>query len=148
MKGGSSALAERVTSGQLCACGCGQETYLWNRTNSRLGWKRGEPQKYINGHNAKGRTLSEETKRRVGASHFGEKSVTWKGDDADYNTIHRWLRKHFPKTGRCEHCGLDKKTDWANRSGDYRRDRDDYLELCRSCHVKYDGIGFQSKVAA
>lgn len=35
----------------LCACGCGQPAPLYERTNNRLGFKIGDPQQWIKGHN-------------------------------------------------------------------------------------------------
>jgi hypothetical protein len=56
-----------------------------------------------------------------------------------YGAIHAWLRKNFPKTGVCDHCGEEHKTQFALRKGEqHRRERAAYLELCRSCHSKYD----------
>lgn len=36
----------------LCACGCGRPTKLADRTSKALGWKKGEPIKFVKGHNA------------------------------------------------------------------------------------------------
>jgi hypothetical protein len=53
------------------------------------------------------------------------------------------------KTGVCAHCGEAKKTDSALIHGradrstikerrEFSIDPNDYMELCRSCHMKYD----------
>lgn len=68
-----------------------------------------------------------------GANHHN-----WKGDEASYTAIHVWLTRNHPKTGRCEECGREGRTDYSNTSGEYRRDRADYRELCRSCHRLFD----------
>ncbi len=50
---------------------------------------------------------------------------------------HTWLQKNFPKKGICEHCGKEKKTDYAFRFHGVKEhsfERDDYQELCRKCH--------------
>lgn len=39
----------------LCLCGCGQETKLASRSQKSKGWVKGEPLKYIYGHNNKGK---------------------------------------------------------------------------------------------
>lgn len=62
----------------------------------------------------------------------------WKGEGVGYEELHRWVRRNKTKTGTCEHCGEEKHTEWANRSHEYRRDLDDWLELCQPCHGKYD----------
>ncbi len=63
-----------------------------------------------------------------------------------YAAIHRWLRHWHPKTGICERCHVDVGpkgrggTHYAlrNQTEPYTRDRDDYLELCPACHVRFD----------
>lgn len=37
----------------------------------------------------------------------------------------------------CLQCNTGK-FEWANKSGDYKRDLSDWLRLCISCHRKYD----------
>ena len=59
-----------------------------------------------------------------------------------YSAVHRWIERHFGKPDTCEHCyrnGLTRqKIQWANRTGKYLHDREDWLRLCRKCHYKYD----------
>lgn len=52
--------------------------------------------------------------------------------------VHRL--RHYQKTGLCEFCGNKGRTDWSNKSGEYRSADDifDWQELCRSCHKTYD----------
>ena len=61
-----------------------------------------------------------------------------KSGEEHYWAIHAWLRK-YPKSGICVDCKGERKTDWANISGEYLRDIVDYKELCRSCHNVFDG---------
>ena len=51
-----------------------------------------------------------------------------------YNTLHRWIQRHFVKTGICDNCMQAKKTEWSAKDGKYTRLRSDYEELCISCH--------------
>ena len=39
-------------------------------------------------------------------------------------------------------------THWANVSGEYRRDRADYVELCIACHWEQDGEKRREKLRA
>lgn len=56
-----------------------------------------------------------------------------------YDKVHQWLRRNFIKTGKCEVCGQCRRTDWALKKGtEYEKDRNNFVELCRPCHVKYD----------
>lgn len=63
-----------------------------------------------------------------------------KGDDVGYEGLHAWVRKERGTPEICEHCGTieAKKYEWANKSGEYKRDLDDWIRLCTSCHHKYD----------
>lgn len=44
-------LEERDARGRLCRCGCGNETRLAPRTKTYMGWVKGEPVRFIHGHN-------------------------------------------------------------------------------------------------
>lgn len=68
----------------------------------------------------------------------GEEHPQWKGDEIGYFALHMWLARVKPKTGHCEDCGAGRYTEYANISYEYRRDPDDYRELCKPCHVRQD----------
>ena len=57
----------------------------------------------------------------------------------EYKNIHDWLRRH-KKGNKCEHCGsTDKKLDNDLKSEcNHERNLDNYIKLCRKCHVNYD----------
>lgn len=69
----------------------------------------------------------------------GEDAGAWKGDKASYSAIHKWLYSHYKKSDVCDHCKRQGYTEWANISQEYHRERDDWLNLCKSCHFKFDG---------
>jgi hypothetical protein len=51
------------------------------------------------------------------------------------------MNTHFGKPKKCDHCGTtdtEKHYDWANVDHKYRRRREDFKRLCRSCHLRYD----------
>jgi hypothetical protein len=58
--------------------------------------------------------------------------------NAGYCALHIWFRRNTDKPMLCENCGSDKFIDIANKTGEYKRELDDWLILCRSCHMKYD----------
>lgn len=63
----------------------------------------------------------------------------WKGDSVGYDALHSWVSRHYGRPDTCEECGrTGAPIDWANRSGEYRRDRDDWLALCKRCHKAHD----------
>lgn len=69
----------------------------------------------------------------------GSETSAWRGDEASYSAIHKWVNKHFNKPTKCKQCGNDRYIDWANVSGEYKRIESDWIPLCRSCHFYYDG---------
>jgi len=92
-------------------------------------------------------TIRPEIIRKRAEKVTGANAPYWKGENARYSSKHRWIQKHWQKTGICQWCGAKPKpfgnrkygTEWANISGEYRRDdRNDWLELCPTCHHKFD----------
>lgn len=73
----------------------------------------------------------------VGANH-----KLWKGDNVGYDALHTWLYRRFGRPETCQFCkkgGLKgRKIHWANKSGDYKRVKRDWLRLCAKCHYHYD----------
>jgi len=70
---------------------------------------------------------------------IGSNAPWWRGNNASYIAIHRWVRKHYKKS-YCESCKeSEKMLHMANKSGQYNRDDpSDWLTLCVSCHKKFD----------
>jgi len=58
----------------------------------------------------------------------------------EYLQIHYWIRKLYGNAYYCSNDKLHKakRYHWANISGKYKRDINDYKQLCSSCHVKMD----------
>lgn len=84
----------------------------------------------------------EETKKKMALSHLGEKNHLWKGDNVGYRTLHEWVERHLGKAIMCMKNSLHKSTryHWANISKEYKRDLNDWIQLCPSCNCK-DRIG-------
>lgn len=72
----------------------------------------------------------------------GEKNRKWKGDSVGYRALHIWVNARKGKPKICELCGKKKTTpksiQWANKSGEYKRDLNDWISLCVKCHREYD----------
>lgn len=69
----------------------------------------------------------------------GAEIPSWLGDSASYSAMHKWILKHWKKTGVCEVCKQARTTQWANKDHTYvRSKKEDWLELCVSCHRKWD----------
>lgn len=66
----------------------------------------------------------------------------WKGEDVGYSAIHSWVKRKLGKPSKCNECGFissnPNKIHWANISHQYKRDVNDWIRLCASCHKKYD----------
>lgn len=85
----------------------------------------------------KNKPCSEETKKKVSESlkgKIGPNSRAWKGNDVGYTALHMWINKNYPKKGICSWCGKKGYTEYANISGEYKRDINDFVELCVPCH--------------
>ena len=83
----------------------------------------------------------------------GKQSPFWKGGSAKYGAIHDYIKSMRGPAVKCENpdCTYPRKTkngvlaypknfDWALRKGRKYSDRkpDSFIQLCRSCHKKYD----------
>ena len=60
----------------------------------------------------------------------------------EYNSVHRWLKKHCGKARYCQnkYCPMkDRRYSWALKRGClYTRNKNNFLQLCHACHRKYD----------
>jgi len=60
----------------------------------------------------------------------------------EYRDIHSWLGKNYGKAKYCgnPNCkGISNTYDWALiHEFEYAKDVTHFMQLCRSCHVKYD----------
>ena len=99
----------------------------------------------------KGKRLRLEHKIKIGKSLQGSKGGHWKGNRAGYAAFHIWILKYYGNANKCDN--RENKTldfecsdstnnfEWAKIKGRrYSRDREDYLQLCVSCHRKYDYV--------
>jgi hypothetical protein len=88
-----------------------------------------------------GRKLTKEYSNNIGKANLREKSPHWNGDNTGYGPKHMLIYLEFGKASdcwnkECEH--ISKKYHWANLSGLYSRDFDDWAMLCVKCHSQYD----------
>ncbi len=68
----------------------------------------------------------------------GKDSGNWKGDNVGYYGLHMWIKSNFGIPTKCENCGAEKSVQWSNKDHKYTRMREDWEQLCSSCHQKYD----------
>lgn len=127
------------------------------KNNSKGQWHSKETKIKI-GLAMKGRTFTEEMKRRmskaskksINSGRFknghlgivGEKHYLWKKNFVGYIALHAWVSRWKGKISKCEICGTKnaKKFEWANIDHTYKRNLDDYMRMCTSCHRNYDNM--------
>jgi hypothetical protein len=86
----------------------------------------------------KGRVFSNETRKKLSEMRMGENNPAWKGDDVTYGSLHDYIRWHKPKPDLCENCKGNHPRDLHNIPGTYKRNLEDWVWLCRSCHMIED----------
>lgn len=61
------------------------------------------------------------------------------GTSYGYRAAHKWVERRLGKPEGCSHCGTKepRKYQWANLSGEYKKDLSDWIRLCIPCHTKY-----------
>jgi len=66
----------------------------------------------------------------------------YKSKKISYSGVHMWMKRTFGLANTCEicHTRTSPKYEWANRSGNYLMERNDWLMLCAKCHHKFDNI--------
>ena len=70
---------------------------------------------------------------------LAENNINWKGNDVGYFALHKWVQRQLGKATKCSKCGEEnKRIDWANVSREYKREISDWMQLCSTCHGKYD----------
>lgn len=65
----------------------------------------------------------------------------WKGDKVTYRPLHSWVSRMLGTPNKCSFCSktaIGHGMHWANKSGDYKRDLEDWIRLCAKCHKNYD----------
>lgn len=84
-----------------------------------------------------------DVRAKISLANSGTRNPGWKGDQVGYSALHTWVRRTLGTPSKCEKCNIDdiaKKYEWANISGQYKRDINDWMRLCRQCHSEYDDI--------
>ena len=115
-------------------------------TRGMLGKRHTEKTKQKMSEVKKGQKHSEETIIKMkNSAKTGKEKKNWKGDYASYSALHKWIILWKGKLEKCEYCGklankINNRSnlDWANIDHTYKRNLDDYISLCKSCHKKYD----------
>lgn len=79
----------------------------------------------------------------------GEESFNWK-EKVGYHAVHDWLNLNFGKADKCENIScknISKKFEWSKLKGElYERKRENFWQLCKSCHTYYDYSDYQREM--
>jgi hypothetical protein len=83
----------------------------------------------------------------IKGSFLGKDNYNW-NENAGYHGVHFWVYRTLGKPKKCLECGVTERLQWANISGKYKREIDDWKSLCVVCHRKFDGLVKLSKEQA
>lgn len=107
----------------------------------------------------KGFRHTEETKKKISGIHKGKNFTGIKNGektrfkatgstgrkllgDNGYRCLHKWVVRLLGQPTKCSKCGKDnligRQIHWANISGEYKKDINDWERLCVKCHFKKD----------
>lgn len=127
---------------------CSQPCY-WRSLKGKPSWNKGRPWS-----EEERKRMSESSKGirfNTGKTHFKKGLIPWNKDEKystitlskpEYKAVHHWISK---QSGKASYCSFDKDHKsrvyhWANISGSYLQDINDYSSLCVRCHSQYDRI--------
>ncbi len=86
------------------------------------------------------------------SKHTGENHYLWVGDKVSYGALHSWVKRNLGKAVKCEICGINEMPigrkrffEWANISREYKRELNDWKQVCMNCHKKFDNLPRFSK---
>ncbi len=89
------------------------------------------------------RTLEHRKKLSLaGLGRFQHLHSSWKGENVCYQAIHIWLRQKYGKASKCENsdCKFENPSryEWASIVECPKRRKEDFKQLCPSCHRRLD----------
>lgn len=79
---------------------------------------------------------------------WGKSAWIRRYDNNRYRNIHKKIYKLFGSPNTCQQCGVkgdNRKIHWANASSRYTLERNDWLRLCVSCHIRHDGSAIKKE---
>lgn len=121
----------KVTKRPFCNMAC------YAKTRDKELIVRGKPYRILKGAERPAEWTQKQTEKVS-----GERNYAWMGEKVGYRGLHQWVRRLKGKPTRCSHCGKEsdrpRVIQWANVDGKYRRNLDDFIALCASCHKYYD----------
>ena len=126
----------------------GNNLYLQRKQNGMQGkepWNKGKSMEaYPHAGFQKGHQVfagSEKTQFQKGQG-INEENVNWRGDLVGSTAIHTWVKRRLGTASKCEVCLTPsaKLYVWANLSHEYKRELNDWKQMCHSCHMHFDRL--------
>lgn len=70
----------------------------------------------------------------------GDSNPSWKGENAGYDALHKWIVRESGKPQECWFCKdkSKRKYEWASIGHEYKRDVSNWIRVCTPCHRKID----------
>lgn len=140
----------------LCECGCGEPAPIAKRTDSIKGWKKGQPIRFIKGHQSRGRIHSKETRKKMSKNHArisGKNHSRYnpnltdeeREDKRNYPDYYKWREAVYKRDNYiCQCC---KNKGGGNLNAHHIESYKDNPELrivvengatlCKKCHVNF-----------
>lgn len=125
--------------GKYCGWECKNKGHSKDMTGRKILWgdKIGEANKR--------RTFTPEQIEGYRQRRLGENNPMYRGNahkiDKHYRHVHYWIARVYGRPQLCQHCRITSSSyhyQWANISGEYRKDISDWARLCAQCHRAYD----------
>ncbi len=92
-----------------------------------------------------GRKPSLESRIKMSIARTGKKISPHKRrkkHNIGYRALHYRIQSSLGRATKCDHCGKEwdrpRSIHWANKSHRYLKILSDWIQLCVSCHKKYD----------
>lgn len=108
---------------------------------SSIPWNKGKKSPSC-GNNKKGKKLTKLHRLKIGIGLKNSKVKRILSNDILYSSFHNYIRRNFGAASKCTNSKcpkVSKNYQWANRIGrNLSHEKDDYVELCVSCHKLYD----------
>lgn len=97
-----------------------------------------------------GKSLSRKEYTRCRSCFALERKGKFIKEEVTYHAIHRWIRVVYGSANECEgfRCEHKSKTfEWSLLKGkNYERKRENYWQLCKTCHNLYDCVYDRKKI--
>lgn len=127
----------KIGWGRFCSRNC---WYSWLRKNPSANMLRASK---INVKKAtqiwSGKHHSQATKNKMSKKLKGKtienRHGMWKGDSVGLSALHKWVYRRLGQPNKCEICETSEGNfNWHNISHEYKRDLDDWIRVCITCH--------------